>query len=57
MCFLPDCFGVTPALPQLLRGAGIESFFTTKLNWSASGKRERVSTRMHLSEALSPTSR
>jgi alpha-mannosidase len=32
--WLPDCFGFTPALPQLLRGAGIDGFFTTKLNWS-----------------------
>jgi alpha-mannosidase len=32
--WLPDCFGFTPALPQLMRGAGIDGFFTTKLNWS-----------------------
>ena len=33
-CWLPDCFGFTPALPQVLLGAGIENFFTHKLNWS-----------------------
>lgn len=34
VCWLPDCFGFSPALPQLLRGAGIEDFFTIKLTWS-----------------------
>ena len=34
VCWLPDCFGFTPALPQLLAGAGIRHFFTAKLNWS-----------------------
>ncbi|MBO0685465.1 MAG: alpha-mannosidase, partial [Candidatus Dormibacteraeota bacterium] len=34
VAWLPDTFGFTAALPQLLRGAGIEGFFTTKLNWS-----------------------
>ena len=34
VCWLPDTFGFTPALPQLLAGAGIEAFFTHKLNWS-----------------------
>jgi alpha-mannosidase len=34
VCWLPDCFGFTPALPQLLRGAGMNSFFTIKLTWS-----------------------
>ena len=34
VCWLPDCFGFTPGLPQLLRGAGIERFFTVKLTWS-----------------------
>jgi alpha-mannosidase len=32
--WLPDCFGYTPALPQLLAGAGITAFSTTKLSWS-----------------------
>jgi alpha-mannosidase len=38
VCWLPDCFGFTPALPQLLRGAGIEHFFTIKLSWSETNR-------------------
>jgi alpha-mannosidase len=38
ICWLPDCFGFSPALPQLLRLAGIESFFTIKVNWSETNK-------------------
>jgi len=38
VAWLPDCFGFTPALPQLLRSAGIENFFTTKLNWSETNR-------------------
>ncbi|MGH2448949.1 MAG: alpha-mannosidase [Chloroflexota bacterium] len=34
VCWLPDCFGFSPALPQLLRLAGIKYFSTTKLSWS-----------------------
>ncbi|GHF43962.1 alpha-mannosidase [Deinococcus metalli] len=34
VAWLPDTFGFTPALPQLLRAAGITGFFTTKLNWN-----------------------
>jgi len=34
VCWLPDCFGFSPALPQLLCGAGIEDFFTIKVTWS-----------------------
>ncbi len=34
VAWLPDTFGFTPALPQLLLGAGINNFFTTKLNWN-----------------------
>ena len=34
VCWLPDCFGFSPALPQILRLAGIESFFTTKMTWN-----------------------
>ncbi|MCT7378055.1 alpha-mannosidase [Chelativorans salis] len=34
VCWLPDCFGFSPALPQLLRQAGVENFFTIKVNWS-----------------------
>jgi alpha-mannosidase len=34
VCWLPDCFGFSPALPQILHLAGIDSFFTIKVNWS-----------------------
>ena len=34
VCWLPDCFGFTPGLPQLLLDAGIDSFLTIKVNWS-----------------------
>lgn len=34
LCWMPDCFGFSGALPQILRQAGIESFFTTKTNWN-----------------------
>ena len=32
--WLPDCFGFTPALPQLLVAAGLDSFVTQKLSWN-----------------------
>ncbi len=32
--WLPDVFGYSAGLPQIMRGAGITGFFTTKLNWS-----------------------
>jgi alpha-mannosidase len=38
VCWLPDCFGFTPALPQLLAGAGIRRFFTIKLSWSETNR-------------------
>ena len=38
VAWLPDCFGFTPALPQLLRGGGIERFFTIKLTWSETNR-------------------
>lgn len=34
VAWLPDAFGFSPALPQILKGAGIEGFFTYKLNWN-----------------------
>lgn len=34
MVWLPDVFGYTAALPQLLRKAGVDYFLTTKLSWS-----------------------
>jgi alpha-mannosidase len=38
VCWLPDCFGFSAALPQILRGAGIDSFFTIKVNWSETNR-------------------
>jgi alpha-mannosidase len=38
VAWLPDCFGFTGALPQLLKGAGIHSFFTTKTNWNETNR-------------------
>ncbi len=32
--WLPDVFGYSPCLPQILQGAGVDYFFTTKLAWS-----------------------
>jgi alpha-mannosidase len=32
--WLPDVFGYSAALPQLLRKSGIDYFFTTKLDWN-----------------------
>lgn len=32
--WLPDVFGFSGGIPQLLRGAGIDGFFTIKLNWN-----------------------
>ena len=31
--WLPDSFGLTGALPQLIRQAGMKYFFTQKLSW------------------------
>lgn len=36
VCWLPDCFGFSGALPQILVQCGIRSFFTIKVNWSES---------------------
>lgn len=38
VAWLPDCFGFSPAVPQLLRSAGIDNFFTIKLNWSETNR-------------------
>lgn len=35
LCWLPDVFGYSACLPQLMRLAGVPWFFTTKLTWSA----------------------
>lgn len=34
MCWLPDVFGYSAALPQLLRQAGVDWFQTIKLSWN-----------------------
>jgi alpha-mannosidase len=34
VAWLPDVFGFSGGIPQLLRGAGVGGFFTTKLNWN-----------------------
>lgn len=33
-CWLPDAFGYSGALPQILRGAGMDTFLTIKLAWN-----------------------
>lgn len=32
--WLPDCFGFSAAIPQIMKGFGIEAFFTSKLYWN-----------------------
>jgi alpha-mannosidase len=32
--WLPDVFGYSGGMPQLMQGAGLTGFFTTKLNWN-----------------------
>jgi alpha-mannosidase len=34
VCWLPDCFGFSGGLPQILQQGGITSFFTIKVNWN-----------------------
>ena len=38
VCWLPDCFGFSGALPQLLKQGGIDNFFTIKVNWSETNR-------------------
>ncbi|MEY4749182.1 MAG: hypothetical protein RIQ60_1396 [Pseudomonadota bacterium] len=33
--WLPDVFGYSPCLPQIMRQCGVDYFYTTKLSWSA----------------------
>ena len=33
--WLPDVFGYSGAMPQLLAGVGVKNFFTSKLSWSS----------------------
>ena len=35
LCWLPDVFGYSASLPQILRLGGIANFYTTKMTWSA----------------------
>lgn len=34
-CWLPDVFGYPASLPQILKGCGVENFYTNKLHWQA----------------------
>ncbi|HVN00334.1 MAG TPA: glycoside hydrolase family 38 C-terminal domain-containing protein [Caulobacteraceae bacterium] len=36
--WLPDTFGFTPALPQILKGAGLTSLYTVKIGWSETNR-------------------
>jgi alpha-mannosidase len=36
IAWLPDTFGFSPALPQILKGCGIDGFVTMKLAWNES---------------------
>lgn len=38
VCWLPDCFGFSGAMPQILKQGGIDSFFTIKVNWSETNR-------------------
>ena len=38
VAWLPDTFGFSPALPQILKGAGLASLFTIKLGWSETNR-------------------
>jgi alpha-mannosidase len=38
VAWLPDTFGFSPALPQILKGAGLTSLFTIKLGWSETNR-------------------
>jgi len=36
--WLPDVFGYSGALPQILKKSGVDKFFTTKMQWSETNK-------------------
>lgn len=38
--WLPDVFGYSGALPQILKKCGVDYFFTSKLNWNETNKPE-----------------
>ncbi|MBO7385353.1 MAG: alpha-mannosidase, partial [Clostridia bacterium] len=35
VCFLPDTFGYSAALPQIIKGAGVKYFTTQKMSWNS----------------------
>lgn len=35
LCWLPDVFGYSASLPQILKLGGVTGFYTTKMTWSA----------------------
>ncbi len=36
--WLPDTFGFSPALPQILKGSGLETLYTVKIGWSETNR-------------------
>ena len=38
ICFLPDTFGFSPAMPQILKKSGTDYFFTSKLGWQETNR-------------------
>jgi alpha-mannosidase len=38
VCWMPDCFGFSSGMPQILKAAGIDHFFTIKLTWSETNR-------------------
>lgn len=38
VAWLPDAFGFSPGIPQLLLGAGLSGFFTHKMKWSEANR-------------------
>ena len=36
--WLPDVFGYSAALPQILKKCGVDTFFTSKINWNETNK-------------------
>ena len=36
--WLPDTFGFSPALPQILKGAGLTTLYTVKIGWSETNR-------------------
>ncbi|WP_220138846.1 alpha-mannosidase [Paenibacillus anseongensis] len=38
-CFwLPDTFGYSPSIPQIMKGCGVDYFLTTKMSWNDTNK-------------------